>query len=138
MFAPEAVKLKAWAAAKGVTARAAGQDARAAARKITVFSAAGVVLGKLGEVDPVSLTFEELSGLIFHEAVVEYADRAEKVWAVTFWDSDEQAWSELVNEKQFSELKKALASSPAEVRRGSAQLSFPPLRADNPGAVVPP
>jgi hypothetical protein len=64
-----------------VTARAAGQAARAAARKITVFSAAGVVLGKLGEVDPVSLTFEELSGLIFHEAVVEYADRAEKVWA---------------------------------------------------------
>jgi hypothetical protein len=94
----------------------AGVQASADARKVTVYSHDGVLVVKLGAVDPASLTHEQLAGSIFHKAILPSAERADKIWSVQFWDTEKSSWSELVSDTQFGELTSVLRRAPAEVR----------------------
>ena len=101
---------KEWAEALVAKVQAATRAHRAAGGtvlKLSVFDDKDSRIAKLPEVVGSSLTWEELTALVFHGSIFGKG-REDGRWVLFYWDSEDECWCECVDDAQFGELKTVL------------------------------
>ena len=93
--------------AKVQAAAAAHRDAGGTVQRLSVFDDKESRIAKLSDVDGSSLTWEELTALVFQGAIFGKG-REDGRWLLTYWDEADACWCECVDETQFGEFKAAL------------------------------
>jgi hypothetical protein len=93
--------------AKVQAAAAAHRDAGGTVQRLSVFDEKESRIAKLPDVNASSLTWEELTALVFQGAIFGKG-REDGRWLLTYWDKQDACWCECVEETQFGEFQTAL------------------------------
>ena len=116
---------KEWAAALVAKVQAAAEAHRAAGgavHKLSVFDDKDARVAKLPDVVGSSLTWEELTALVFQGSVFGKG-RDDGCWVLSYWDKEDACWCECVDDTQFGDFKKALqAQRVVRCQRGPVKL----------------
>jgi hypothetical protein len=90
--------------------------------KLSVFDDKDARVAKLPDVVGSSLTWEELTALVFQGSVFGKG-RDDGCWVLASWDEEDACWCECVDDTQFGDFKKTLqAQRVVRCQRGPVKL----------------